>query len=174
MQPAMLDAGSKMRALPLLFSIVGLWWINCLYLIVAITALTLATSSAIYAQDAPPTQPWTASDGRVIQAKFIKLEGLSVIIEKDGKQFPVPFANLNEDSIRLAKKLSLQVAITLRDQELKQIDKNLKYQRDHHKALEKKISDDVAKKQISDADYRRKIVAINVLSKQLLNNISKP
>jgi hypothetical protein len=50
-------------------------------------------------------QSWTASDGRIIQAKFIKLDGESVVIEKDGTSFAVPFAKLNADSVALAKKL---------------------------------------------------------------------
>ncbi len=49
---------------------------------------------------------WTASDGRVIQAKFIKLEGEAVVIEKDGKPVKVPFAKLSAESVALARKLA--------------------------------------------------------------------
>ncbi len=31
-----------------------------------------------------------------------------MVVEKDGKRFPVPFAKLNAESVELAKKLSLQ------------------------------------------------------------------
>lgn len=51
------------------------------------------------------SQSWTSSDGRVLQAKFIKLDGESVVIEKNGKEFTVPFAKLNAESVTLAKKL---------------------------------------------------------------------
>ena len=65
----------------------------------------LAASIVLHAQDSTAPQSWTASDGRVIQAKFIKLDGESVVIEKDDKQFAVAFARLNADSVALAKKL---------------------------------------------------------------------
>jgi len=54
--------------------------------------LTLTACVILQAQEATAPQSWTASDGRVIQAKFIKLDGESVVIEKDGKQFAVPLA----------------------------------------------------------------------------------
>ncbi|MBL9113438.1 MAG: hypothetical protein JNJ83_00410 [Verrucomicrobiaceae bacterium] len=49
---------------------------------------------------------WTASDGRVIEAKFVRLEGESVVIEKDGKTFAVPFSRLAPASVEQAKKLA--------------------------------------------------------------------
>ena len=52
------------------------------------------------------SESWTASDGRVIEAKFIKLDGESVVIEKDGTTFAVPFVKLLPASMALAKKLS--------------------------------------------------------------------
>ena len=45
----------------------------------AVLMLVLATSLALRAQDATVPQSWTASDGRVIQAKFIKLEREAVM-----------------------------------------------------------------------------------------------
>lgn len=70
-----------------------------------ILTLALTASLALRAQDASAPQSWTASDGRVITAKFIKLDGESVIIEKDGKEFAVPLAKLAPASVALAKKL---------------------------------------------------------------------
>ena len=50
----------------------------------------LAASAALHAQDATAPQSWTASDGRVIQAKFIKLDGESVVIEKNRNHLSLP------------------------------------------------------------------------------------
>jgi len=68
-------------------------------------ALALTATLALHAQDAAPLQSWIASDGRVIQAKFVKLDGESVVIEKDGARFAVPFAKLSPASVALARKL---------------------------------------------------------------------
>lgn len=72
--------------------------------------LALAASIHLHAQDATAPLSWTASDGRVMQAKFIKLDGESVVIEKDGKEFAVPLAKLAPESVALAKKLGGVVA----------------------------------------------------------------
>ena len=71
----------------------------------ALITLTIALCAILHAQDTNAPQSWTASDGRVMQAKFIKLDGESVIIEKDGKEFAVPLAKLAPESVALAKKL---------------------------------------------------------------------
>lgn len=52
-----------------------------------------------------PALSWTSKDGRVIEAKFIKLDGESVVIEKDSKLFTVPFSNLEAWSVAQAKQL---------------------------------------------------------------------
>jgi len=52
-----------------------------------------------------PALSWTSKDGRVIEAKFIKLDGESVVIEKEGKLFTVPFSNLEAWSVMQAKQL---------------------------------------------------------------------
>ena len=74
-------------------------------LLTIIFTLALGTSITLHAQDASAPQSWTASDGRVIKAKFIKLDGESVVIEKDGKAFALPLAKLNAESVALAKKM---------------------------------------------------------------------
>lgn len=51
---------------------------------------------------------WTASDGRVIRAKFIKLDGDAVVVEKDGEAFAVPLAKLSTDSAAQARSLAGQ------------------------------------------------------------------
>ena len=68
--------------------------------------LALTAIVTLRAQDASAPQSWTSSDGRVVQAKFIKLDGESVVIEKDGTQFAVALSKLNADSVALAKKLA--------------------------------------------------------------------
>jgi len=50
-------------------------------------------------------QNWTSSDGKVIQAKFIKLDGDNVVIQRaDGQTFSVPLSRLSPESQAQAKK----------------------------------------------------------------------
>lgn len=65
--------------------------------------LVIAGLTLLLPAESTETLTWTASDGRVIQAKFIKLDGESVVMEKDGKQFAVAFAKLNAQSVEHAK-----------------------------------------------------------------------
>lgn len=50
-------------------------------------------------------QTWTASDGRAMQARFVRLEGEVVVLEKDGSLVQVPLARLNAASAAQAKAL---------------------------------------------------------------------
>lgn len=52
------------------------------------------------------SQNWKASDGRVIEANFVKQDGEAVVIERGGQQFQVPFDKLSPESVLLAKKLA--------------------------------------------------------------------
>jgi hypothetical protein len=47
---------------------------------------------------APRSFSWTSSDGKVIQAKFIKLEGDFVTLEVGGQQHKFPLARLSPES----------------------------------------------------------------------------
>jgi hypothetical protein len=73
----------------------------------AIAALALNASPTIHAQDATAPQSWTSSDGKVIQAKFIKLEGEFVTLEVGGQQHKFPLARLSPESTAQAKKLAV-------------------------------------------------------------------
>lgn len=72
--------------------------------------LLLATTLPLCAQDTNPVQSWTSSDGKIIQAKFVKLEGDAVVIERDGKPFTIPFTKLASASVDLAKRLQKNAA----------------------------------------------------------------
>jgi|GEM_PF-7004244 len=72
--------------------------------------LLLATTLPLCAQDTNPVQSWTSSDGKIIQAKFVKLEGDAVVIERDGKPFTIPFTKLAPASVDLAKRLQKNAA----------------------------------------------------------------
>ena len=50
-------------------------------------------------------QSWASKDGKIIKAKFIRMDGDTVVIDKDGKAFAVPFTKLSPASIEIAKKL---------------------------------------------------------------------
>ena len=50
---------------------------------------------------------WTSSDGKVIEAKFLGLQGEAVrIVMKNGTAYTVPFSRLSEESVTAAKKLA--------------------------------------------------------------------
>jgi hypothetical protein len=76
--------------------------------------ITIFLTLALNAQDAAAPQSWTSSDGRVMQAKFMKLDGESVVIEKDGEVFAVPLAKLDPASMAQAKKLGGVATATAR------------------------------------------------------------
>ena len=74
--------------------------------LVALAASALGGGYMLQAQDAAAQQAWTASDGRVIQAKFIGLDRDALVVEKDGRRFTVAFAKLSPASVALARSLS--------------------------------------------------------------------
>jgi cytochrome c len=50
-------------------------------------------------------QSWTSTDGKVIQAKFVRLDGDNVVIQRDdGATFSVPLSRLSPESQAQAKK----------------------------------------------------------------------
>lgn len=65
---------------------------------------TTAPAPAPAPAAAGPMTTWTSADGRTIQAKKIRLEGDSVVLERaDGATFTVPLANLSPESQAAAK-----------------------------------------------------------------------
>ena len=74
-----------------------------LFVVTLACASTLAT-----AETAPPASElttWTSNDDRTIRARFLGVGVGSVLIEKDGAVFVVPFARLSPQSVAQAKKL---------------------------------------------------------------------
>lgn len=68
--------------------------------------LTLSFASAANLPAQSHSLPfWTSKDDRAIQARFIGVGAQSVLIEKDGVVFNVPFARLSALSIAQAKRL---------------------------------------------------------------------
>jgi hypothetical protein len=49
---------------------------------------------------------WTNSDGRAIEADLVKLDGVEVVLQKDGKEYRVPLESLSEEDQRFAKEES--------------------------------------------------------------------
>jgi hypothetical protein len=69
------------------------------------TAAAPAAPAAPAAAGGSAMQTWTSSDGKVIQAKFIKLDGDNVVIQRaDGQTFSVPLSRLSPESQAQAKK----------------------------------------------------------------------
>lgn len=67
-------------------------------------SMLFAACLVLHAEE-PALPTWTTSDGKVTQAKFIRLESETVVIEKDGKHLFVPLEKLSPESVALAKKL---------------------------------------------------------------------
>lgn len=72
-----------------------------------ILTLALTASLTLQAQDITAPLSWTSSDGRVMQAKFIKLDGEAVVIKRGTQEFTVPFAKLAPESVLQAKRAAL-------------------------------------------------------------------
>jgi hypothetical protein len=71
--------------------------------------ITLAGASTLAAAEAAPyaseLPTWTSNDDRTIHARFLGVGPGSVLIEKDGAKFIVPFARLSNQSVAQAKML---------------------------------------------------------------------
>jgi len=72
----------------------------------AICFTLLFLSLPLTGQTADEIHPWKSSDGRIIQAKYIRMDGDALVIEKDGKPFTIPFTKLAPASVELAKQLN--------------------------------------------------------------------
>lgn len=62
--------------------------------------------SALDAQSAPQFLTWTNTEGREIEARFVKLDDETVtLVMKDGKSYPYPLIKLSAESQAQAKKM---------------------------------------------------------------------
>lgn len=68
------------------------------------TLAFVASSSFAEAQDSLPS--WTNTSGKTIKAEFIKLDGETLVIRKDGKLFNVPLSKFSVESQEQARKLA--------------------------------------------------------------------
>ena len=73
-------------------------------LIYRLLALTLASAGRLSAQP-PSLLTWSSNDQHTIQARFIGVGGQSVLIEKNGVVYNVPFSRLSAQSIAQARRL---------------------------------------------------------------------
>lgn len=67
------------------------------FLLVVLPTVNLAQDSM---------KSWTNTSGKTIQAEFIKIDGDSVVIQKDGKVFNFPLGKLSVESHEQARKLA--------------------------------------------------------------------
>lgn len=67
------------------------------------------TSLNFYAQD-QKLHPWTDSQGRTLQAIFLKSDGSTLTINWNGQVVPIPLASLSPESQDLARKLAAEAA----------------------------------------------------------------
>ena len=77
--------------------------------IVAFLLLLTLMPSALRSQT--PTF-WTSKDGKTLDAQFVRLEGESVVVLKNGMELTLPFARLSQESVNHARSLARTVAPT--------------------------------------------------------------
>ena len=63
----------------------------------------------LYAQD-QKMHSWTDSQGRTLQALFLKSDGSTLTINWNGQVVPIPLASLSPESQDLARKLAAEAA----------------------------------------------------------------
>jgi len=73
-----------------------------LFVILAI-AVMLAASSFLRAEEGPSIFRWTTRDGHSFQARFVRLQGSSVVVVRDGWEFTVPISSLPLVSVESAR-----------------------------------------------------------------------
>ena len=78
-------------------------------LFAAVIAAVLATSYFVRAEQSVDEFQWTTNYGGGFQARFVKLEGSSLVVVKDGIQFAVPLLGLSPASQELAGRLAGQL-----------------------------------------------------------------
>ena len=71
-----------------------------------VAAILLIGSASGFSADLGKKQSWTDKSGKVIEAEFVRLDEGAVVIEKDGKQFTVPFSKLDDTSLKQARSLA--------------------------------------------------------------------
>jgi len=77
-----------------------------------VVSLLLLTLFPTALRSQTPTS-WTSNDGRSLDAQFVRLEGDSVVVRKDGAELTLPFTSLSKTSIKLARSLARTVATTV-------------------------------------------------------------
>ena len=70
--------------------------------------LFLSLAAMAPAQSAGSVLTWTRTDGQVIQAGFLRLEGDAVVVLRGGNELTIPFSMLASDALRQAKELGKQ------------------------------------------------------------------
>jgi hypothetical protein len=65
-----------------------------------------AENAAAHSMHLQANQSWTDSDGRTLEARFVKLDSGSVFLEKQGQHYQIPFSKLSAASIEMAKRFS--------------------------------------------------------------------
>ena len=77
----------------------------------AVVSLSLLTLFPSALRSQTPTS-WISNDGRSLDAQFVRLEGDSVVVRKDGAELRLPFGSLSKKSIKVARELARTVAPT--------------------------------------------------------------
>lgn len=65
------------------------------------------------AEDNPTMRTWTDVEGRTIEARAIRLEGETLVLERGGREFRVPAARLSPDDRRWLNQNQLHVPRTI-------------------------------------------------------------
>lgn len=75
-------------------------------LVTALTALLIFIGPLLYAQQSPAQPSWLNAAGKSTQGEFLRLEGETLVIRKDGKEWKIPLADLSLASRNQARALA--------------------------------------------------------------------
>ncbi|MEP6673227.1 MAG: CHAP domain-containing protein [Chthoniobacter sp.] len=82
-----------------------------LFAAVLAIAFVLAAAPWVRADESTVLPQWTTKDGRVFQAKLLRLQGTAIVVARDGVEFKVPIFTLTPASLEQARRLSMRATL---------------------------------------------------------------
>ena len=84
---------------------------RCLLSAVWAIVFALAAAPLVRADESTALPQWTTRDGRVFQAKLLRLQGTAIVVVRDGVEFTVPIFTLTPASLEQARRLSMRATL---------------------------------------------------------------
>lgn len=71
------------------------------------------SADALRADDSAPICRWPTKDGQFFEARFVRLQGTSVMFAREGWKFSVPISNLTPESLEMARRQAVKTQVAL-------------------------------------------------------------